>query len=130
MMMNRWQAMVLQFHQEFGQPIADKPGLLSDERHLKREDWIWEETDDADDAQAERNFPESVDADVDRIYFLIGNLIEKGIKDIDALMEHVHAANMAKVVGGFGPDGKIKKPDGWMPPDIEGELRRQGWDGK
>jgi predicted HAD superfamily Cof-like phosphohydrolase len=25
-------------------------------------------------------------------------------------------------------DGKIEKPPGWTPPDIEGELREQGWE--
>jgi hypothetical protein len=25
-------------------------------------------------------------------------------------------------------DGKILKPEGWKPPDIEGELRAQGWE--
>jgi predicted HAD superfamily Cof-like phosphohydrolase len=26
------------------------------------------------------------------------------------------------------PDGKIMKPPNWQPPDIEGELRKQGWE--
>lgn len=25
------------------------------------------------------------------------------------------------------PDGKGLKPDGWQPPDIDGELKKQGW---
>lgn len=25
-------------------------------------------------------------------------------------------------------DGKILKPEGWKPPDVEGELRKQGWE--
>lgn len=27
------------------------------------------------------------------------------------------------------PDGKALKPDGWTPPDIEGELKKQDWKG-
>lgn len=39
----------------------------------------------------------------------------------------VHESNMAKAGGPIREDGKRLKPEGWVPPDIEGELRRQGW---
>jgi hypothetical protein len=40
----------------------------------------------------------------------------------------VHRANMAKVGGPKSPTGKQLKPPGWTPPDIFGELKRQGWE--
>ncbi len=41
----------------------------------------------------------------------------------------VYQTNMAKLDGPIREDGKQLKPEGWQPPDIEGELRRQGWKG-
>lgn len=42
----------------------------------------------------------------------------------------VMASNLEKIGGGKDPDtGKFLKPPGWTPPDIEAELRRQGWRG-
>lgn len=49
------------------------------------------------------------------------------------LFAEVHRANLEKFRGErrVDPkDGKILKPPGWSPPDIEGELRKQGWTGK
>ena len=43
----------------------------------------------------------------------------------------VHRANMAKAGGPRRhEDGKLLKPVGWSPPDIEGELKKQGWSPK
>ena len=64
---------------------------------------------------------------MDEIYVLLGSLAAMGV-DFWPLWDAVHAANMAKA-GGPVVDGKVKKPEGWQPPDIEGELRKQGWEG-
>jgi len=45
------------------------------------------------------------------------------------LAEEIHRTNMAKLGGKMDSDGKIQKPPGWTPPDIAGELRKQGWQG-
>ena len=39
----------------------------------------------------------------------------------------VHRTNYAKKAGPVRADGKKGKPPGWTPPDIAGELRKQGW---
>jgi len=39
----------------------------------------------------------------------------------------VHRSNMAKLGGPKDANGKIRKPDGWLPPDVAGELSAQGW---
>lgn len=39
----------------------------------------------------------------------------------------VHRSNMAKPGGAKDANGKIRKPAGWLPPDVAGELRAQGW---
>lgn len=63
-------------------------------------------------------------ADLD--YVVEGTRLEFGI-DGAPIAAEVHRANMAKVGGPIRDDGKKLKPAGWTPPDIEGELRRQGW---
>jgi predicted HAD superfamily Cof-like phosphohydrolase len=45
--------------------------------------------------------------------------------DFRPLWSEVHRSNLAKR-GGPIVDGKQKKPEGWTPPDIRGELIRQG----
>ncbi len=55
-----------------------------------------------------------------------GARLEFGI-DGDPVAEAIHVANLAKVGGGTDEKGKIKKPEGWQPPDIAGALVAQGW---
>ena len=75
------------------------------------------------------NLVELVDALADLDYVVEGTRIEFGING-KPIADAVHAANMAKVGGGIRGDGKINKPEGWQPPDIAGELRKQGWEGQ
>jgi predicted HAD superfamily Cof-like phosphohydrolase len=65
-------------------------------------------------------------ADLD--YVVEGTRLEFGI-DGAPIAAEVHRANMAKVGGPIREDGKRLKPAGWTPPDIDGELRKQGWAG-
>lgn len=75
-----------------------------------------------------RSLPKSADALIDDLYVTIGTLLAMGI-DMWPLWKAVQRANMAKI-GGPVVNGKQMKPDGWTPPDIEGELRKQGWEGE
>jgi predicted HAD superfamily Cof-like phosphohydrolase len=72
------------------------------------------------------DLPEFVDAMADLDYVVEGTRQELGI-DGPAVHRLVHAANMAKQAGPVDATGKKRKPEGWKPPDIAGELRRQGW---
>jgi predicted HAD superfamily Cof-like phosphohydrolase len=71
---------------------------------------------------------EVADALADIDYVVEGMRNSFGING-DPIADEVHRANMDK----FGPgswkreDGKQMKPPDWKPPDIEGELRKQGW---
>jgi predicted HAD superfamily Cof-like phosphohydrolase len=62
-------------------------------------------------------------ADLD--YVVEGSRLEFGI-DGAPIAAEVHRANMAKVGGPIAENGKRLKPPGWTPPDIVGELRKQG----
>lgn len=75
-----------------------------------------------------RSLPKSADALIDQMYVIIGTLLAMGI-DMWPLWREVQRANMAKV-GGPVVDGKVRKPAGWSPPDIDALLRNQGWEGE
>lgn len=74
------------------------------------------------------DFPAAVDGLCDLMYVIVGAALRWGV-DLGPLFAEVHRANMAKAGGPVREDGKRLKPPGWTPPDIEGELRKQGWNG-
>ena len=74
------------------------------------------------------NMVELADGLADLDYVVEGTRLEMGI-DGDPIAAEVHRANMSKVGGPIAPNGKRLKPPGWTPPDIVGELKRQGFEG-
>lgn len=78
------------------------------------------------------DLPALADALADLDYVVEGTRLEFGI-DGDPIADEVHRSNMGKITANgqvvMRGDGKIMKPETWSPPDIEGELRRQGWEG-
>ncbi len=72
------------------------------------------------------DLPAFADALCDLDYVIEGARLEFGI-DGEPIEAAVHAANMAKEPGNLRADGKILKGPNWTPPDIAGELRKQGW---
>lgn len=138
---------VLAFHLRFGVPVASAPTELTTERLRLRLTLVAEEFAEllgaagcGHLAEVERalaksiavaspiavDLPLLVDAQADLDYVVEGFRLELGV-DSRPIADEVHAANMRKVGGPTRGDGKILKPDGWQAPDIEGELRKQGW---
>lgn len=72
------------------------------------------------------NLPLLIDATADVDVTTSGLRVRCGV-DGAPVFALVHAANMRKGDGPIDEHGKRQKPEGWQPPDIEGELRRQGW---
>lgn len=69
------------------------------------------------------------DALVDLVYVTMNGAAKTGV-DFDAVFNLVHDANMKKVNPATGKvlrrqDGKVVKPEGWTPPDIISEIKRQ-----
>merc|ERR1711879_548612 len=69
------------------------------------------------------------DALVDIEYYMLNCAAKHGF-NMSSIFGVVHAANMAKrnpETGRFekNKDGKVIKPPGWKPPNVEGELARQ-----
>ena len=139
---------VREFHRAMGQPIRETPGPIPDERVRFRLRLIAEGffevleacgflgTDEVENAlwplldrdPVKVNLPMLADALGDLDYVVEGARVEWGI-DGRPIAAAIHAANMAKASGPVREDGKRLKPEGWTPPDIAGELRKQGWDG-
>lgn len=69
--------------------------------------------------------PEFADALADNAVTNEGFAVLFGI-DLEPVFQEVHASNMRKVDGPI-VDGKRKKPEGWVGPDVVGVLRNQGW---
>jgi len=138
---------VHEFHVAMGAPNGTTPSVPPDERVWLRLSLISEEffelleaagisPSTTDGMQAllrmaapyglSVDLPTFVDAMADLDYVVEGTRLEFGV-DGAPIAAAVHAANMAKAGGPVREDGKRLKPPGWTPPDIEGELRKQGW---
>jgi predicted HAD superfamily Cof-like phosphohydrolase len=83
-----------------------------------------------DDEQGKINqVAAQADALVDIEYYMLNCAAKKGF-NMSSIFGIVHGANMAKrnpETGRFekNADGKVIKPPGWKPPNVEGELARQ-----
>lgn len=72
------------------------------------------------------DLPALADTLGDTDYVVEGTRLAFGINGTP-IADAIHAANMAKLGGGKDAHGKSVKPAGWQPPDIAGELKKQGW---
>ena len=132
--MNNYQRMVREFIVAMKQPTPERPSLV-DFRSQLRVALIREEagefaeacgfTDDGGEEWVEtedRDWPEMIDAICDLLYVTYGAANEMGI-DLDPFFHEVHQTNMEKIGGPVREsDGKLLKPPGWTPPDIQGIL--------
>jgi predicted HAD superfamily Cof-like phosphohydrolase len=118
---------VREFHKAFGHPAPDAPVMQDALRVHKRTDWIVEEVNELRDA---KTIVDQADAYIDMIYFAVGGLVELGL-DPGPLWDIVHNANMAKLGADgkplYHPDGKVRKPEGWVAPEplLHLEVQRQ-----
>jgi predicted HAD superfamily Cof-like phosphohydrolase len=147
--MRREAEMVMMFHNAFGQTIGVTPAIRDGKL---RASLIAEEAAETViailgrtaavsvlDAAAtsaynkstndEPNLVDAVDGLCDLEYVCRGTDVAFGV-DLEPAFSVVHIANMNKLYGATRrEDGKVIKSPNWTPPDIESELRRQGWDG-
>jgi predicted HAD superfamily Cof-like phosphohydrolase len=124
------------FHLATDTPVVLKPKVPDPGRRWLRASLIREEVveellpyleiDDepADEAEVLAHIGDAI---ADSIYVLIGTALEFGIP-LPKIWDAVQAANMAKVDPTTGKvrkreDGKVLKPEGWTPPDIEGIIK-------
>lgn len=112
------------FHSEvLGRPTPEK-GLLDDTAFNRSMLQLQEEIDEFEDAHDTKDFIGCVDANIDIIYFAVGNLHQMGLSsdEMTACFKAVHEANMTKkagmkVRGGVECEGDAVKPEGWVSPE-------------
>jgi len=116
---------VARFHNATGQPVLTYP-LLVEQRVELRKALIKEEYEEVIEAFDAGDLVELADGLADLIYVCVGAALEMGIP-LDRVWSEVQRSNMAKIdplTGkvAYREDGKVKKPDGWTPPDIAGAM--------
>lgn len=119
------QAMVKEFHDKYGAPSADRPTMVTIKDRMRRARLIFTEAAEFIEAADKDDFVEMVDALADILVVTYGTAVEMGV-DLEPVFAEVHRSNMSKN-GGMDVGGKILKGPGFRPPDIVGELARQGW---
>lgn len=114
---------VRSFQKASGQVVNKKPTDLEVKEVQLRYDLMREENIEYQDAGLSKNKVEILDACADQLYILLGTINAHGLQDlIGPAFELVHKNNMTKV-GPDGkvlrnPDGKILKPEGFVPVDL------------
>jgi predicted HAD superfamily Cof-like phosphohydrolase len=118
---------VLDFHRKFAQvigaPEEQKARIGSQELVKFRLSLIKEELSELEEALEAGDLVETADALADLIYVTIGTAIAFGI-DLRPVWYEVQKSNMAKEGGATRADGKLLKPAGWKPPNIELALEQ------
>lgn len=110
---------VEEFHRALNIPIADTPGIRRGEL---RAELIREEAKETVRAIEDGDLIQAIDGLCDLLCVVYGAALEFGIRDLSPFWAEVHRTNMAKAGGPVREDGKVLKPEGWTPPDLEGVL--------
>lgn len=108
------------FHAAVGHPPGVAALTLKGDEKARRIAWMQEEL--GEYARAD-NLVDQCDALGDLLWFVVGTMVCTGVRP-SHILGPITTANMAKIgpdgkVKYRGSDGKIQKPDGWMPPEDE-----------
>jgi len=120
------QAMVKSFHEKYGAPSAAAPRMPGIKDRMRRARLIFTEAAEFIEAADKDDFIGMVDALADILVVTYGSAVEMGV-DLEPVFAEVHHSNMSKN-GGMDVGGKILKGPAFTPPDILGELRKQGYE--
>ena len=126
--MNIHQQMVKDFHQKYQCLHNETPTKLDPSTLLLRSRLLQEEVAEFTSAASRDDFVEMVDALCDILYVAYGAAVCLGV-DLEPIFAEVQRSNMTKDGGGLDAGGKVVKGPDFSPPDIEGKLRDQGWEG-
>lgn len=79
-----------------------------------------------DDPRRDELIADLADGLADLVYVCVGTAIHFGV-DLPAVWKAVQASNVAKFGEGSWRDesGKVRKPEGWRPPDVMGVIKNQ-----
>lgn len=123
-MSTNWLSDVQEFLDKFHQDSRQTPGWPPVEIINLRKRLITEEYLEMTNAWMCRDLPDTVDGILDLVYVLLGTLPALGV-DAQPIWDAIHDANMAKAGGGKDERGKVRKPPGWVAPDVRGLLAKQ-----
>ena len=121
---------VQEFHKTFGIGVgSDFKEKLSDETIKLRYKLMEEENNEYLEAALKGDFVEVADALGDKLYVLLGTIIEHGMQNvIQDIFEEIHRSNMSKLGEDGKPiyreDGKAMKGQNYVSPNIENILRK------
>jgi len=121
-----WYQDVKDFHEQVvGDKFSTKPHVPTDDEVCLRMELIGEEVNrELFEAMEKDDLVKIADGIADSIVVLLGTAVTYGI-DIRPIWDEVHRTNMAKKGGVKRADGKLLKPAGWQPPDIDKYLKEQ-----
>lgn len=109
---------VAQFHEKFGLPVEINPAIPEEKQRRLRMDLITEEFEEVYEAWKQDDLTNLTQELADLIYVCIGMALTYGLP-LDYAFEEIHRANMRKVGGGSAENGKIMKPEGFEPADVQ-----------
>jgi predicted HAD superfamily Cof-like phosphohydrolase len=115
---------VAKFHEKFGVRVGTTPSPISEKDAELRISLIDEEAEELCDAILHQDLVKIADGVGDLIYVAIGAALEFGI-DMQPVWAAIQTTNMLKQGGAKRWDGKIMKPEGWQPPQIDQILSTQ-----
>lgn len=118
------QSDVSELHAALDIPTATYPELPKIRRAALRAALIEEESQETCEAILAGDLLAAVDGLCDLLAVVYGAACEFGV-NLAPFWDEVHATNMRKVGGPTREDGKVLKPDGWLPPDLLSVLIRQ-----
>lgn len=119
------QRMVQEFHRKYELPHASTPALRPHKDLMRRARLIVSEAAEFLEAADQADLIEMVDALADILVVTYGTAVELGV-DLEPVFAEVHRSNMSKN-GGKDAGGKVLKGPAFEPPNILGELTKQGY---
>ena len=120
--------MVQEFHETFGIGVGTDFKKKLDRNTVElRHRLMAEENEEYLEAALNGNYVEVADALGDKLYVLLGTIIEHGMQDvIQSVFEEIHRSNMSKLGADGKPiyreDGKAIKGENYVPPNISNIL--------
>lgn len=120
--------MVKEFHTAFGGHIEPSPNVnIPESVKMLRTKLLTEEFQELQDAQANNDLTEIVDAIGDILYVVIGTAISYGVADkLPEIFAEIHKSNMTKLWPDGKPHhseiGKMLKGPNFKPPDFKGII--------
>lgn len=116
---------VKKFQTAVGQHIGEAVEFPDGPERALRMRLLQEEVKEYEEGEYKNDIENIAKELADIIYIVCGTAASYGIP-LDKVFDEVHRSNMAKLGPDGRPkrreDGKILKPDGWVPPDIKSIL--------